>query len=225
MNNEQATNALSNNCAMVLKHAAARKCRFLPLEIISRMDFASRFPEINLDDSQSNFKIADTGLSGSLNSDGDSLAKFGLGDDEADENDDDQDDDIGAGQLVATSSQDAHITEELALDLPSTDIDRDDDQDGLSICDHDEIDAAENNDDDGSSFAQGDSFISFSDTPSSSSSNKRSYVDTCTSEEGIANRTKLEAISIPLVNSNKSVRLKKFKKIKVAKHTGLKKKI
>jgi hypothetical protein len=46
-------NAVANNCATVLKHATARKCRFLPLEVISRQDFRSRFPEIYFDDSQS----------------------------------------------------------------------------------------------------------------------------------------------------------------------------
>jgi hypothetical protein len=98
---------------MVLKHAAARKCRFLPLEVISRMDFSSRFPEINLDDSQSNIKISDTGLPGS--SDVDSLARFCLGDDEADENDNDLDDDVGPGQLVLTSSLEAQSVQDSTM--------------------------------------------------------------------------------------------------------------
>jgi hypothetical protein len=210
---------------MVLKHAAARKCRFLPLEVISRMDFASRFPEINLDDSQSNFKIADTGLPGNLSSDVDSLARFGHSDNEADVNDDDQDNDEGTGQLVESSSLKARSVEDSTLDVSSTDINHDGDRDSSSVRDRDEVDASENEDDDASSFGRGYSFISFSDTPSSSSSSKkRSYVDTFKSEETVANGAKLDAISIPPFNSSKSVRLKKFNRIKIAKNTSLKKK-
>lgn len=219
MNNEQATNALSNNGAMVLKHAAARKCRFLPLEIISRMNFASRFPEINLDDSQSSYKIADPGLPGSLDNDVGSLASTGLRDDEVDESDDDQDDDMDAGQLMVTSSLEVQSVQDSTLDVSPTDID----QDGVHLHDHGDFDTAE--DEDASSFVQGDSFISFSDTPSSSSSsNKRTYPDTFISEEGTANGAKSDAISNPPGNSNNSVRLKKFKRIKVTKNTGMKKK-
>lgn len=203
---------------MVLKHAAARKCRFLPLEIISRMNFASRFPEINLDDSQSSFKIADPGLQGSLDNDLGSLASTGLRDDEADESDDDQDDDIDAGQRMATSSLEVQCVQDSTRDVPPTDIDQDD----VRLHDHGDFDSAE--DEDASSFVQGDSFISFSDTPSSSSSNKRSYLHTFTSEEGAAHRAKLDAIPNPPSNSNNSVRLKKFKRMKVTKNTGLKKK-
>jgi hypothetical protein len=221
LNNEQATNALSNNCAMVLKHAAARKCRFLPLEVISRMDFASRFPEINLDDSQSNIKVADSGLPGSLSSDVDSLARFCLGDDEADENDNDLDDDVGAGQLVLTSSLEAQSVQDSTQDVSSTDIDHD----NLSVRDDEEVEAFENEADDANSFGRGDSFLSFSDTPSSSSSKKRSYVDSSISEEEISNGAKLDAFSILPINSSKSVRSKQFKRIKVAKNTGLKKKV
>ena len=54
LTNEQAINAVANNCATVLKHAVARKCRYLPLEVISKLDFKLRFPEISMDDSQSN---------------------------------------------------------------------------------------------------------------------------------------------------------------------------
>jgi hypothetical protein len=203
---------------MVLKHAAARKCRFLPLEVISRMDFASRFPEINLDDSQSNIKISDTGLPGS--SDVDSLAKFCLGDDEADENDNDLDDDVGPGQLVLTSSLEAQSVQDSTQDVSSTDIDRD----NLSVRDDEEVEAFENEADDANSFGRGDSFISFSDAPSSSSK-KRSYVDSIISEEKISNGAKLDAFSILPINSSKFVRLKQFKRIKVAKNTGLKKKV
>jgi hypothetical protein len=203
---------------MVLKHAAARKCRFLPLEVISRMDFASRFPEINLDDSQSNIKISDTGLPGS--SDVDSLARFCLGDDEADENDNDLDDDVGPGQLVLTSSLEAQSVQDSTQNVSSTDIDRD----NLSVRDDEEVEAFENEADDANSFGRGDSFISFSDTPSSSSK-KRSYVDSIISEEKISNGAKLDAFSILPINSSKFVRLKQFKRIKVAKNTGLKKKV
>ena len=42
LNDEQALKAISNNCAMVMKHSVARKCRYLPLEVISRSDFESR---------------------------------------------------------------------------------------------------------------------------------------------------------------------------------------
>jgi hypothetical protein len=52
LNKEQALNAMANNCSMVLKHAIARKCRFLPLEVISRQDFKVRYPEQRLDMSQ-----------------------------------------------------------------------------------------------------------------------------------------------------------------------------
>lgn len=52
LNKEQALNAMANNCAMVLKHATARKCRFLPLEVITRQDFKLRYPELELDTSQ-----------------------------------------------------------------------------------------------------------------------------------------------------------------------------
>ena len=53
MTNEQAANAVANNCATVLKHAVARKCRYLPLEVLSTLDFKLRYPEISMDDSQS----------------------------------------------------------------------------------------------------------------------------------------------------------------------------
>ena len=53
MTNEQAANAVANNCATVLKHAVARKCRYLPLEVLSTLNFKLRYPEISMDDSQS----------------------------------------------------------------------------------------------------------------------------------------------------------------------------
>ena len=60
LNDEQAMNAISNNCAMVMKHSIARKCRYLPVEVISKSDFESRYPEINLNDSQSSVRNIDT---------------------------------------------------------------------------------------------------------------------------------------------------------------------
>jgi hypothetical protein len=49
-------------------------------------------------------------------------------------------------------------------------------------------------------------------------------VDTFTSEEKVA-RSKLDAISIPPINSSKSVRLKIFKRIQIPKNHSLKKKV
>ena len=222
LNNEQATNALSNNCAMVLKHAAARKCRFLPLEVISRMDFALRFPEINMDDSQSNFKMADVGLPGGLNSDADSLARFGLDEEEVDEND--EDDDVVPSYAVAISASETQDMDSSILDAPSADIDCDDDQDGLQIYGDEEVDPADNDENEMSSFALGDSFISFSNPPSSSSK-KRSCPETFITEDEVSNSSKVDVASIPLVNATSSVRIKKLKKIKVTKSSNIKKKV
>lgn len=53
LTNEQAMNSIANNCALVIKHATARRSRYLPLEIINKLDFNQRFPELNFDNSQS----------------------------------------------------------------------------------------------------------------------------------------------------------------------------
>lgn len=45
---EQAIQAISENCANVLRHALARRLRFLPLEVLSTEAFTSRWPEVLL---------------------------------------------------------------------------------------------------------------------------------------------------------------------------------
>jgi RNase P/RNase MRP subunit p30 len=45
---QQAQNAIGENCASVLKHALARRCRYLPVEIVSKAEFKKRWPELTL---------------------------------------------------------------------------------------------------------------------------------------------------------------------------------
>lgn len=50
LSEENAGRATSQNCSLVLKHAATRRQRFLPTEIISLQEFHRRFPELKFND-------------------------------------------------------------------------------------------------------------------------------------------------------------------------------
>jgi hypothetical protein len=163
--------AISNNCAMVMKHSIARKCRYLPLEVISRSDFESRYPEINLDDSQSSIRNFSATLS------------------DCDEEDDDGEEDAIKAPIVRSTTPSSKRSQEGLADLveavPTSTTSLTDSssavlisQNNVSEMDYDtalmeQEGTVDNSVEDSNSFALGDSFISFSDTPSSPSSNKR----------------------------------------------------
>ena len=99
---EQAMNAIANNCATVIKHAVARKCRYLPLEIVSRINFKLRFPEISMENGQSNNHNVPIVLSENILLNNDEI-QCDIDDDDNDE--DDRDDKISDDPLsFATSS-------------------------------------------------------------------------------------------------------------------------
>lgn len=171
--------AISNNCAMVMKHSIARKCRYLPVEVISKSDFQSRYPEINLDDSQSSTKNISTSHSDS--------------DDEDDYADDEikkvvpdisnktpslntyQEDHVTVNStgVEATSLISSVLVSSTSISVlkciqSNSNIDYDAvimEQEGVK----DDIA------DDSNSFSLGDSFISFADTNSSPESKKRVF--------------------------------------------------
>jgi hypothetical protein len=165
--------AISNNCAMVMKHSTARKCRYLPLEVISRSDFEFRYPEINLDDSQSSIRNLSATLS------------------DSDEEDDNGDEDAIKAPIVSSTTSSSKRSQEGLVDLseavPASTTSLTDSSSAVLISQNNvsemDYDAAimeqegivENSVEESNSFALGDSFISFSDTPSSSLSNKRAF--------------------------------------------------
>ena len=167
--------AISNNCAMVMKHSIARKCRYLPLEVISKSDFESRYPEINLDDSQSSIRNFNAALS------------------DSDEEDDDGDEDAIKAPIVSSTTSSSKRSQEGLVDLseavPASTTSLTDSsstvfisQNNVSEMDYDaaimeQEGIVENSVEESNSFALGDSFISFSDTPSSPLSNKRALTD------------------------------------------------
>lgn len=175
LNDEQAMKAISNNCAMVIKHSIARKCRYLPLEVISRSDFESRYPEINLDDSQSSIRNFNATLS------------------DSDEEDDDGDEDAIKPPIVSSTTSSSKRSQEGLVDLseavPASTTSLTESSSTVFISHNNvsemDYDAAimeqegivEKSFEESNSFALGDSFISFSDTPSSSLSNKRALAD------------------------------------------------
>ena len=203
LSNEQALNSVSDNCAMVLKHAIARKCRFLPLEVITRSEFQLRFPEINLSESQGSLKY-----SGSQSNLGGSLP-FGFEDDDAEEEEEDDDDDyprknmkkiaVTSAENNENSMEEDFIKMDDSILMPtnqsgtasssppeSSDPSPADMTDNIGdVSDRDvdvdeRIERSEGIDDDlddHDSFGLGDAFISFSDAPpsTSTSSNKRSH--------------------------------------------------
>jgi hypothetical protein len=167
--------AISNNCAMVMKHSIARKCRYLPLEVISKSDFESRYPEINLDDSQSSIRNFSATLS------------------DSDEEEDDGDEDAIKAPIVSSTTSSSKRSQEGLVDLteagPASTTSLTDSsstafisQNNASEMDYDAAIMAqegivENSVEESNSFALGDSFISFSDTPSSPLSNKRALTE------------------------------------------------
>jgi hypothetical protein len=167
--------AISNNCAMVMKHSIARKCRYLPLEVISKSDFESRYPEINLDDSQSSIRNFSATLS------------------DSDEEEDDGDEDAIKAPIVSSTTSSSKRSQEGLVDLteagPASTTSLTDSsstafisQNNASEMDYDaaimeQEGIVENSVEESNSFALGDSFISFSDTPSSPLSNKRALTE------------------------------------------------
>jgi hypothetical protein len=161
--------AISYNCAMVMKHSTARKCRYLPLEVISRSDFEFRYPEINLDDSQSSIRNLSATLS------------------DSDEEDDNGDEDAIKAPIVSSTTSSSKRSQEGLVDLseavPASTTSLTDSSSAVLISQNNvsemDYDAAimeqEGIVENSNSFALGDSFISFSDTPSSSLSNKRAF--------------------------------------------------
>ena len=175
LNDEQALKAISNNCAMVMKHSVARKCRYLPLEVISRSDFESRYPEVNLDDSQSSIRNFSATLS------------------DSDEEDDDGIEDAIKAPIVSCTTSSSKRSQEGLVDLseaaPASTINMTDKSSTVLVSqrnvfemDYDEAimeqeGIVENSVEESNSFALGDSFISFSVTPSSPLFNKRALSD------------------------------------------------
>ena len=172
--------AISNNCAMVMKHSIARKCRYLPVEVISRSDFQSRYPEINLDDSQSSIRNISTSHS------------------DSDDEDDDADDDVKKAvpdisnktpsSSLNSNQEDIVIVNSMGVEPASIISSVLDTSTSISVfkclqinskIDYNAVmmeqEGVKDIADDSNSFALGDSFISFSDTNSPPESKKRIF--------------------------------------------------
>jgi ribonuclease P/MRP protein subunit RPP1 len=86
INKQLSTKSISENTSMILKHAAARKLRFLPVEILLRDEFYKKWPEYEMKFRQ--------GLEDDIDNKNEQSKNKKRNHDDEEEGDDDDDDDI-----------------------------------------------------------------------------------------------------------------------------------